>query len=289
MPTDSLTVQTAGVATQLRFEDCVAILNQGGTPRVWSLIVSFFGDLAQSEGDTVSGVVLSRIGSMAGISPEALRVALHRLRRDGWLDSKRDGRRSFYFLTKRGREESAAASPRIYGGAVPEPGSWTILISESGSEPKDVPINNINPDGCIFVGDNVAIVPGESAGHDEALLCFSGTEISVPVWLKQHSTGPELVKAAGRLHDTLKQLEALDSGNPALSALEVATLRTLVVHSWRRVRLRQPDLPDRFFGEDWKGPDCRDLFKTLLAALPKPALTTLEAEANGGSTVRAGY
>ncbi len=273
---------------QQSFDDCVAILNQGGSPRVWSLIVSFFGDLALNDGDTVSGVVLSRLGVMAGIAPEALRVALHRLKRDGWIGSERNGRRSSYFLTKRGREESAAASPRIYGGPVPEPGSWTVLISEPGSEPKDISTKTINPDGCIFVGDNITIIPGEGSGHDEALLCLSGPEIPAPSWLRGQLIGPDLIGAAGRLHAAFSQLASLHPVNQHLSATETATLRTLIVHSWRRVRLRQPDLPDRFFSNDWKGPECRRLFEALLDDLPRPALEALEAEANGEVQGRAG-
>ncbi len=81
------------------FELGIAQLTDLQNLRVWSIIVSLFGDLAQKPGDQISGTTLTQIITPMGIKPEAIRVALHRLRKDGWIESTRSGRASVHFLT----------------------------------------------------------------------------------------------------------------------------------------------------------------------------------------------
>lgn len=102
------------------FENLVKHLTDDQTPRVWSLLLTVFGELAQDQGAHISGLLLRQISERIGIKPEAMRVAIHRLRKDGWIDSKRNGRTSSYFLTDWGRAQSAQASPRIYTTTPPQ-------------------------------------------------------------------------------------------------------------------------------------------------------------------------
>ena len=69
-------------ATFQNFEASIAQLTDLQNLRVWSIIVSLFGDLAQKTGDQISGTTLTQIITPMGIKPEAIRVALHRLRKE---------------------------------------------------------------------------------------------------------------------------------------------------------------------------------------------------------------
>ena len=259
------------------FEDCVRILIADQNPRVWSLIVTFFGDLAQAEDDRVSGAVLTRIGQLAGIKPEAMRVALHRLRRDGWIESQRLGRKSEYFLTGHGREESAKASPRIYAREDTSIGKWTVLIAEPRKTVAEAlpGLSNDKP-GIVMSGNGFMIVSNAYPVKDEPLLALTGTDLAVPDWLRNRMIDGELSEACNKLSGTLAELACIDLRTQNLTALQVAVLRILIVHSWRRVRLRQPDLPDRFFPDSWTGPQCRAMVANLLEQLPRPQLRSLE-------------
>jgi len=269
------------------FQHSVRLLPEGGSPRVWSLIVTFFGDLARTEGDQVSGALLTRLGQLTGIKPEAMRVALHRLRQDGWIDSQRVGRGSQYFLTGHGRRESAAASPRIYAEGENTAEKWTLLVAEPGMTitelfpglPKDV----------VRVGDRIAIATGGLSNKNQQILAVTGTDIVVPEWVKSRLVDDELSRACDQLLIALRSVAELDPGSAGLSKMETAVLRALIVHHWRRIRLRQPDLPDRFFPDGWKGAECRQLVATLLQQLPRPALDTLETltSPSGGPPDRA--
>ncbi len=68
------------------------ILTALPTPRVWSMMVTIFGDLAQAPRDRIDGPLLTRLTDGMGIKPEAVRVALHRLRNEDWITSVKSGR-----------------------------------------------------------------------------------------------------------------------------------------------------------------------------------------------------
>ena len=74
--------------------DALAQLRDSSDLRVWSVIVTLMGDLTVmgtpgADASGVSGQALGKVMAALGIRPEATRVALHRLRKDGWIESTR--------------------------------------------------------------------------------------------------------------------------------------------------------------------------------------------------------
>jgi phenylacetic acid degradation operon negative regulatory protein len=90
------------------YEKAITALTGLGPIRVWSVLVTVFGDLAHET--SLDGSTLSAIMAEIGIKPEASRVALYRLRSDGWVRSEKTGRTSRYNLTDKGAHDSAAAN-----------------------------------------------------------------------------------------------------------------------------------------------------------------------------------
>jgi len=66
-------------------------LNRIGDRRVWSIIVTISGDLAQEPNERISGSLVSRLTNLLDIKPEAARVALHRWRKRVGLSVKNLG------------------------------------------------------------------------------------------------------------------------------------------------------------------------------------------------------
>ncbi|GHG92610.1 PaaX family transcriptional regulator C-terminal domain-containing protein [Pseudodonghicola xiamenensis] len=260
------------------FASAIQTLTDPQNQRVWSIIVSLFGDLAQAPGDRLSGGALSRIIMPTGIKPEAIRVALHRLRKDGWIDSARQGRVSEHFLTDFGRARSAEVSPRIYTPAPPAAKDWHLLIAEDSAG--QIPLDDLLPTRDYFsLSRTVALGSGPLPEDCKELLVLSCCPDAVPDWVRTRVCPPELFDAAQGLLTALSQAERLLPASAAdLSPLQTATLRMLIVHRWRRVVLRQPDLPTAFFPADWPGPACRAAVFRLLDWLPRPDLSALEAE-----------
>ena len=255
------------------FEASVAQLNDPQNLRVWSIIVSLFGDLAQKEGAQISGSALTRIITPMGIKPEAIRVALHRLRKDGWVESSRCGRASVHFLTKFGRSQSAAGTPRIYERHPPAPTDWHLLISEEGAGQATLDDVLLLPQ-YVAVNRHTALGHGKIPGNLDDLLAIEFSKISVPIWLKDRLFPEDLQEACDRLNTALQGIKTPPTD---LGPAQIATLRTLIVHRWRRIVLRHPGLPPIFHPASWSGEACRDRVFQLLDALPSPDLSELGA------------
>jgi phenylacetic acid degradation operon negative regulatory protein len=251
-----------------------ALMRTGDT-RVWSVIVTIFGDLAPDPQDQISGTTLSDLTRMIGIKPEAMRVALHRLRKDGWISSEKSGRTSSYRLTRQGFEESLAARPRIYATNAGRPGQWHLLLREAqpGASRGKAQARELAP-GYLMLMDRVFLGPGRAAG-DQGGFVIDGSAASVPDWVKNTVIPEDRAQDYVRLYQDLQAVQAVVQDAPQLSELQVAVLRVLIVHNWRRCILRHADLPDAFFPEHCPAVACRALVGQLLAWLQRPALTVI--------------
>ena len=258
------------------FDAAVAELTDPQNQRVWSIIVSLFGDLAQERGAKISGGALTRIIEPMGIKPEAMRVALHRLRKDGWIESARSGRASMHFLTDYGRAQSAQVTPRIYDRDPATPESWHLLIAEDG--PGIHTLDDLMlTRHYTAIGRNVALGAGPLPRNCDDLVAFEVTARAVPDWLRERLCPPELREACSSLRDAARHAFETRPKDWQPSPLEIATLRTLIVHRWRRVVLRHPDLPPVFFPSDWAGQACRAEVFRLLDTLPRPGLAEVNS------------
>ena len=66
-------------------------LHKDGRLRVWSLVITIFGDAIQPRGGRVSTARLQEILERMRIEPGALRTALSRLAKEGWVIREREG------------------------------------------------------------------------------------------------------------------------------------------------------------------------------------------------------
>ncbi len=259
------------------FETCVSQLTNTGTQRVWSVLVTIFGDLAQNGSDQVSGALITTLTALAGIKAEATRVALHRLRKEGWIESTRVGRNSVHRLTEFGRSQSAAAAPRIYARETTKPDVWHVLIA-SNTESSRKELSDLMLTGdYISVNPTTAMAPGPIPDGLEELLGIESSTIAAPDWLRD-LCGPEALKTAyDQFWNSIQGVEHLLPAKGVNDVLRTAVLRVLIVHGWRRLILRHPALPPAFLPSDWKGEECREAVFRLLDKLPRPDLATLEA------------
>lgn len=256
------------------FETSIAQLNHLQNLRVWSIIVSLFGDLAQQPGDQINGTTLTRIITPMGIKPEAIRVALHRLRKDGWIESTRSGRASVHFLTEFGRSQSAAVTPRIYARSPTFASQWHLLIAEDGHGLAALEDALLLPQ-YVSVNRSTALGQGPAPEGVGDLLAANVSDLNAPHWLQERLFPDDLVAAAAALLQALRKIQL----GAKMTAIEIASLRTLIVHHWRRIALRHPDLPEQFHPKGWLGEACRSQVFELLDQLPQPSLDALEQSA----------
>ncbi len=246
-----------------------------GKSRTWSILVTIFGDLAQNPEDEISGPLLSSLTQLIGIKPQAMRVALHRLRRDGWIVTEKSGRTSRHRLSEFGLNQSIIASPRIYARTIDMPDKWHVLLANP-----TVRINekNLVTRGYLGVLPNVYIAKGPKPADVSEFLVLEGYLSEFPEWLRSSLADAATVEEYSRFEHSLDAVKRTMENGYSPGPLETAVMRALIVHNWRRIVLRQPDLSLELLPQN-PSARCRENVWGLLEQLKRPTLETLEAAA----------
>jgi phenylacetic acid degradation operon negative regulatory protein len=113
-------------------------LSKGGSKRPVarpnSFIFTLYGDMVHRlspDGSLWIGTLIRLMASF-GVSEPAVRQAVSRMSRQGWLAARRQANRAFYSVTDRGRRRIEELSPRIYGPVIEWDGKWRLLIYAIG-------------------------------------------------------------------------------------------------------------------------------------------------------------
>jgi phenylacetic acid degradation operon negative regulatory protein len=231
--------------------------------RTWSMIVTIMGDLLASPQDRISGRALAHLTGRMGISDQALRVAIHRLKKDGWIDAQRAGRGSSYFLTQSAWQRTEQARPRIYGATAPDPGPAYLLV--------------LGPDDPI-PADGITLAPRciLQTGHppaDRARLALPLAQAALPDWVQDQVLGPEIREELTRLEQMARQL----AHRPPAQGVDAWAARLILLHHWRRSVLRLPDLAEALGPKDGPAARCRRAVIGLLETCPAPSISALTA------------
>lgn len=247
--------------------------------KVWSYLATVFGDLAGEPGSEISGVVLSALTGRVGIRPAAMRVALHRLRKEDWIVARRAGRNGLYRLSERGLAETRRASARIYARAVAKPDLWHVLIADPAAQamPAGLAAMAEHRD-YLKISATILLGTGPCPPPPGDVLVLEFTRGAAPAWVPRNALplGSEAIymRTAGLLTDTGT---ALGAAGP-LTLLDRTTVRLLAIHHWRRAVLRHSPLVEMLQGDEWSGAVCRAAVSAILDRLPRPAEGALLAE-----------
>lgn len=231
------------------------MLSPDGAPvKIWSVIVTLFGDLASGEGDEISGACLGVLMEPLGFKPDATRVALHRLRKDGWIEVRKQGRQAHYRLSAFGLRETAKASPRIYS-APKENASIKIFALPDGEETEGY----VQLAPSLFAARNLPADAFQLLQKDEAL----------PQWVRDNILAPTLIDAFKALQTGIAQTRTAPS-----TPVDCAIKRATIIHPWRRLILRVSQEAEILLGQ-CEIQSCRKAVMAALESTPRPSLTNL--------------
>jgi len=240
-----------------------------GNPSARSLLFTILGEFVLPHGGEVWASTLIRAFAALGVDEPAARQAIARTAADGWLESKRAGRRVQWRLTSSGHELLATGAERIYGfGGSQEDwdGRWVLLFVD----------------------------------EDERLrtrLAWAGFgRLSSGTWIAAHTDreeearrvldaagvrGVSFVASSGAIGDPSTfvhdawDLDALADRYEAFIATfgpvrptsdgEAFVTLTNLVHEWRRFPFIDPGLPQRLLPRRWSGDRARKLFESRRA------------------------
>ena len=222
----------------------ITALHSESRLRVWSLVITVFGDCVQHRGGAISTARLGRLLGRIGVEPGALRTALSRLGRDGWVDSARAGRLSHYRLSPSGLSRFTEATSRIYAPPRLTPVTEWALSSE-GTAQTAVPL------GGLWLSPAQTAPPAAPLARPAFRLVGHITDLAPA--MRDSLISPDHATALRHLHADLDSLAGI-AGDP----LPHAAARILLNHRWRRIVLRFAELPPELLPTDLAGQDVRD-------------------------------
>lgn len=251
-----------------------------------TLTFTFFCDVVTQHGGEIwLGSVIRTLAPL-GISERLTRTAVFRLVKDGWLESRKQGRRSYYRLTATGENYYQRAAVRIYASTVAAwDGVWSLVFTSQVSEDKRDALNR----GLLWLGygrlaNSVFALPRyPHAALDELLhdlglgndvVCMRASPDSVdslqslasPQW-KLDRLESDYQGFIGHYHDVPKTLNTEKPPGPHHQLL----LRILLIHEYRKILLSDPELPIIMLPENWPGLEARDLTAGLYRQLLSPS------------------
>lgn len=253
------------------------------TLRAGSLITTVFGDAIAPRGGTVWLGSLIRAMANFGISERLVRTSVFRLAKDGWLQSRQVGRRSYYSLTDEGRERFALATHRIYGEPVEEwDGKWCLLLlSGLDTRTKDVVRKECGWLGFGLLSANVLAHPTPDIADLDVTVRRLGVAETLVVMRGQTIRGDGAMRQLARNSWNLDDIdqryaEFVQRYRPVYKALSGKTklddksaflIRTLLIQEYRKVLLRDPWLPTELLPAGWHGAMayqlCRNLYRAV--------------------------
>ncbi|MCK9910142.1 phenylacetic acid-responsive transcriptional repressor, partial [Microbacteriaceae bacterium K1510] len=75
---------------------------------------TIYGEYIRHYGSEIWVGSLTRLLGEFGLSEQAVRAAISRMMKQGWLESRKVGNRSYYSMTSRGKKRLDEAAARIY-------------------------------------------------------------------------------------------------------------------------------------------------------------------------------
>jgi phenylacetic acid degradation operon negative regulatory protein len=261
--------------------------------RARSLLFTIFGDTVRPRGGEIPTAGLIRLMAPLGASPRAVRAALGRMVRQGWLRQRRAGRRAFYALTPEGAWRVEQGVRRVYTGA-PEPwdGRWRLLtytVAEGRRALRDRLRRELTWLGLAPLSRSTWITPRDLAAALRELCAAHGLEGDVAIF-EAALVHPRAARALVRRCWDLQAIAARYASFAAATRRRAATLRlrlrrgTLgpaacfaerirLVHEYRKFLFIDPGLPAALLPRAWAGRDAAAAFRALYRMLEGPALT----------------
>jgi phenylacetic acid degradation operon negative regulatory protein len=240
--------------------------------RVWSLIVTIFGDIVMQQGTTEepapiwSGAILQLL-KLLQIEPGLARTSLSRLVANKTLVRIKSGRNTFYQLGLESRNAFRIAAQQIYGEVPEATGQFGLVVIDHCNDRQKARVE-LAEEGYRFIGPTVAIKPIHRG-------CAPMTLPSQVI-----ASTAELTVTLSSAAQTAWKTQALNAGYKRFLHMfpdftgtikhgldDAIATRVLLVHQYRRLVLRDPLLPTKALPEDWKGAEARKRFMTNLAAL----------------------
>jgi len=243
-----------------------------------SLLITIFGDAIAPRGGAVTLGSLIRLAAPFGLSERLVRTSVARLARDGWLAARRSGRRSEYRLTRGGAERFAEATRRIYGEHPRRwHGKWALVLLPAATRQLQRPrrellwlgFGELTP--ALFAHPAASLrrasrwlqdVPGARGA-----LLLAGASADAGIDRGLAARGWHLALQARHYREFIARFAPVAAAlaKRSLAPETAFVVRTLLIHEYRKIHLKDPQLPAALLPADWAGREAYRLCRRLYA------------------------
>jgi phenylacetic acid degradation operon negative regulatory protein len=234
-----------------------------------SALFDLYGDHLRHRGGVAPVAALVQLLAPLEIAPPAVRTAVSRMVRQGWLAPASTARGRGYALTERASRRLDEAAARIYRHRPVEQwdGRWSVaVVGHSGDRSARERLHR----GLAFLGyrqlqPDTWVAPRPAAELESVvraeglpLTMFRGALDGDDRALVEHLYEPAALAAAYRswLDDARGLVDPADAGEPE----RAFAARSRLVHEWRKFLFRDPGLPRELLPTTWPGDEAAAYF-----------------------------
>lgn len=250
--------------------------------RARSALFDLYGDYLRPRGGRAPVAALVKLLAPLGIAPPAVRTAVSRMVRQGWLDPLRLASGPGYSITPKAARRLDEAAARIYRtGRISWDGRFDLLVLDAPTARRDRQRLAAN---LSYLGygtlDEQTWVATRPADDVDILLAEAG--VSYERFTAAHAAGTPgamgLVRRAWDLAEIGRAYERfIAAQRPLLAGVTVRSgnkeayaARFRLVHAWRTFLFHDPQLPPALLPERWPGTSAASFFDRHAARL-RPA------------------
>lgn len=262
-----------------------------------SMIFTIYGDYIRNYGSKIWIGSLIRLLKEFGHNEQGVRVAVSRMVKQGWIQSEKQGNKSYYFLTDRGVQRMDEAANRIYKMKPNEwDGKWRILmytIPEDKRQLRDDLRKELLWSGFGSFSSGCWISPNDLEKQINRLIEKYDIDEYVDFFISEYK-GPKenqsLVEKSWQLEEIENKYEEFIEkyskqfivhqsiiSRGEMSDADCFVERTNLVHEYRKFLFIDPGLPKELLPTKWNGNHAALLFSQYYQVLAEPASRFFES------------
>ncbi|AOH53728.1 phenylacetic acid degradation operon negative regulatory protein PaaX [Peribacillus muralis] len=261
------------------------------------MIFTIYGDYIRNYGNKIWIGSLIRLLKEFGHNEQGVRVAVSRMVKQGWIQSEKQGNKSYYFLTGRGVQRMDEAANRIYKMKPNEwDGKWRILmytIPEDKRQLRDDLRKELLWSGFGSFSNGCWISPNDLEKEIDLLIGKYEIDEYVDFFISEYK-GPKenhsLVEKSWHLEEIENKYEQFIEkyskqfivhqsiiSRGEMSDADCFVERTNLVHEYRKFLFIDPGLPRELLPSKWNGNHAALLFSQYYQVLAEPASRFFES------------
>lgn len=260
-----------------------------------SMTVTIFGDVVSQHGGSIwLGSLINCMASL-GFNDRAVRTSAFRLVQNDWLDVKKIGRKSYYCFTEYAKAQYDRISRKMYSSETMKwNNQWLFVLTNSVSEEKREELKKgLNWQGFNMLTTNLYGHPSSDRSSLDKLLIEQNILQDVAVFSAstEEAQSQEVIRSLVSARWDIEELaqkyqQFLTYYRNLIGTVNVSVLnteecfvfRSALIHDYRKIQLKDPELPNDLLPSGWVGFEASDLVKRLYKALAEPSLEYIEQE-----------